>query len=214
MTTELVQPTLPRKWYEIWSDIWRHPGVTSFQGLLNEPDHSPKRGYKWIAVTSLIAAILASLGSSGIFRSLQSDFGSIFIYYVCTVILSPIFGIIGLIISSGIYHVISRLFKGNGKWSDLVICSAVVLAPVELVGGVISLIILLFAQIPAAFIIPWLLSVAVSIYSIVLYVNALKTAENITTGQAVLTYFLPTIIVGLLALCLSLAIIPAFVTNR
>ena len=38
MPLETAQPAKSRKWYEIWWDVWSHPGVTSFKAVINEPN--------------------------------------------------------------------------------------------------------------------------------------------------------------------------------
>jgi hypothetical protein len=213
MAVENIQPTKPRTWYQIWLDIWQHPGPVPFNSLLNEPDHRASRGFIWVAVASLITALFTGFTSASSLKDVAPDFyGGVF-YLLCLVIATPIFGVLGLIISTGIYHGIARLFGGQGTWTDLVICSSAVAAPAELIAGVISLITLLFVQIPVVMFLPWLISLAIGIYTIILYINALIAAERITTGRAVLIYFIPTIIVGLLALCIVVALIPAFRTT-
>jgi len=209
MTIEINQPITKRKWYEIWWDVWRNPGVGSFQVLLQEADHSTTRGFIWIAVTSLIVALATSVLTVGSLQNYEPNFASPMVYYLCVVILTPIFAIIGLTISTGIYHGIARLLGGTGTWSDLVICVCAVTAPSGLIAGVIALITFL-VQFPLLFFIPSLLSFLFGIYAIVLYIIALKASENISGGKAVLVYFIPVIIVGLIVLCAFLALIPAY----
>ena len=209
MTIEINPPITKRKWYEIWWDVWVHPGVASFQALLQEADHSTTRGFIWIAVTSLIVALATSVLTVGSLQNYEPNFASPMVYYLCVVILTPIFAIIGLTISTGIYHGIARLLGGTGTWSDLVICVCAVTAPSALIAGVIALITFL-VQFPLLFFIPSLLSFLFGIYAIVLYIIALKASENISGGKAVLVYFIPVIIVGLIVLCAFLALIPAY----
>lgn len=213
MTTEINQPITKRKWYEIWWDVWRNPGVGSFQALLQDADHSTARGFIWIAVTSLIVALATSVFSVRSLQNYEPNFASPMVYYLCVVILTPIFAILGVTISTGIYHGIARLLGGRGTWSDLVICVCAVTAPSALIAGVIALITFLILQIPLAFFIPSLLSFIFGIYAIVLYIIALKASENLSSGKAVLVYFIPALIAGLIFLCSVLALVPAFRTT-
>jgi hypothetical protein len=179
--------------------------------MLSEPKYDYTRGFIWVGVTTFIFSLISSFSSVQTLRNTMNEyFGSSILYYVCGVILAPIFAIIGLAISTGIYHLSAKLFHGNGKWGDLAYCLSAVLAPSTVVGGVISLIILLFSQIPALMFIPILLSMVLGIYMLVLYVNAIRAAENIGTGQATGTILVPVIVVGILFLCVALALIPAF----
>jgi hypothetical protein len=181
MENDLNLSPRPRKWYEIWWEVYSRPGVPSFQSLLNEPNHTITRAFIWIAIPSLIAVIASSAIS---------------------------------IISSGIYHWIARLLGGSGSWTDLVFCLSAVIAPSELIAGAISLISLLFVQMPVLIFIPWGLSFIFGIYVIILIILAIMAVEKVSAGKAALAYFIPVIIVGLIVLCSFLALIPVFRTIR
>lgn len=210
MAANFVQPAEPRKWYQIWWDIWSHPGVASFQALLREPDHSIRRGLIWVALTSLFVGLTSSLLSARSIASIESGYGGTAIYYMCVLIATPIFGVLGIMISSGIFHWIARLMGGNGRWEDLLICSSAVTAPSAMITGVFSGLTFILLQTPVVLFIFWGLASILGIYGIVLYIQAIMAAENLSTGKAVLTYFIPVIIVGLLVLCALLALIPAY----
>jgi hypothetical protein len=128
--------------------------------------------------------------------------------------LTPIFAVIGMIISAGLYHLIAKLFHGSGKWGDLAFCLSAVVAPSTIIAGVVNAITLVFLKVPVLSIISTIFVVIVSlilgIYVIVLNVNAIKAAENLGTGQALATLFIPGIIAVVLSLCVVLALIPAF----
>jgi len=213
MTVGYTQTAAPRKWYEIWWDVWSKPGDASYQALLSEPDHSTRRSFIWIAVVSLIVAIMTGVTSTQTLESFEPGIRNNLIYFICTLFLSPIFGIIGLVFSSGIYHLIAKLLGGSGTWSDLVICQAAVFAPSELLGGLIAFFTILIFNIPGLFFLPGIISFVIGVYAILLMILALKTAEKFGIGKAILTYFIPVIIIGLLALCGILALLPAFTTR-
>ena len=73
MTTEIIQPEKPRKWYEIWWDVWIHPGMAPFKTLLTEPGKNTTRGFIWIAVTSLITGLVSYLFSILVTQNWMSD---------------------------------------------------------------------------------------------------------------------------------------------
>jgi len=228
------EPSLPpseplnSKWYEIWLDVWTHPGEEAFWGILKERNHSVGRAFIWVAVTSLILAVASIIGYVPLYRSFMSNIGavntveffnttSLLTFGICSVILTPIFAILGLVISSGIYHLISKLFGGSGAWSDLVFCLGAVIAPGSIITGVLMIPYVLFSNFPAIW---WLvaifigiLSLIVSIYVIVLNVNAIRGAERIGTWQAILTIFLPIIIIGVLSVCCVSLTIPSFINS-
>lgn len=211
MTTGAFQSSTPRKWYEIWRDVWSHPGLATFQALLNEPDHSTTRGLIWIAAAALVTALLTGISTARSFESTQySGFGFV-IYYLCIIILTPIFSIVGIIIATAIYHGISRLFGGSGLWSNYLFCFAAVSAPAGIIGGVVGLIDYLFISIGASplVVIMSLVSFGLAIYVFILNIYALRAVENIGTGPAVITIFVPLVIGFILSACIGLLIIPA-----
>ncbi|OGN88705.1 MAG: hypothetical protein A2Y88_13680 [Chloroflexi bacterium RBG_13_48_10] len=220
MSSEIVQPGKPRKWYEIWWDIFSHPGLAPFQSILNEPGHDITRGLIWVAVTSFIVTLVSFLFSALMIRNLMADyFGSMMfenyggytLYYLCSVILYPFFAILGIAITAGIYHWIAKLFHGKGNWDDLVFCLSAVTAPGTLVGGVIGIFSLLLFKTPVLIFLPTMVSLAFAIYIIVLNVNAIKAVEDIGTWEAIGTMFIPAFVVGVLVVCCSILIlIPIF----
>lgn len=226
---ETLPPAAPlnSKWYEIWLDVWAHPGEEAFWEILKEKDHSATRGFIWVAVTSLILAVASIIGYVPIYRNLTSQFGNvpnlevftgtIVTYGICSLILIPISAVIGFAISSGIYHLISRLFGSTGTYSDLVFCMAAVTAPAVVISGIIAIPSVILANFPAIY---WLvaiffgiLSVILGIYVIVMNVNAVRGAEKIGTWQAILTLILPSIIVGVLIFCCVALTIPATIRS-
>jgi photosystem II stability/assembly factor-like uncharacterized protein len=218
METIIAQPTVARKWYGIWWDVWRHPGTATFLSILQEPNADAARGFKWIAVVSLIEILPASLISILSRRNVASN--TVLIYLTataCIAILSPVFAILWMTILTGIYHLIAKLFGGKGEWSKLVFCLSAIQAPLFLLATVFGLLrnlifSILFAQQTAAatyqmallglcWALPFL---ALGIYIIVLSAYAIKVVENISEGKSIAVIFSPSIIV-FFALCLVFA---------
>lgn len=84
------------------------------------------------------------------------------------------------------------------------------MAPSTLIGGALGLISILLIQVlPIVFIIS-LISAVVGIYTIILFVNAIRVAEGIGTGGAIITVLSPIILIGILFLCIILALIPSY----
>jgi hypothetical protein len=73
MTTEIIQHPKPRKWYEIWWDVWSHPGIEPFQTILNEPGREIVRGFLWVGVTSMVVVLVSFLFSGLVMRNLLAD---------------------------------------------------------------------------------------------------------------------------------------------
>jgi hypothetical protein len=212
-----------RKWYEIWREVWLNPGVEAFGSILKDRDHSATRGFIWIGVTSLFLGLFSSIVSIPILQSMTSQFpttvsiSQTIITTLCTIILTPVFTIISMIILTGIFHFIAKLFGGNGIWGDLVFCIAAVVAPSSIISGVIGIIWQIFSKVQVLFflvaIIFGIIGVALAIYNIILYVLAVKAAENVGTGGAIATLLIPIGVVLVLGICCSATLIPAFVNT-
>jgi hypothetical protein len=226
---ETVPETLPaapvssRKWYEIWRDVWTNPGVEAFWSILKDKDHSATRGFIWIGVTSLILGLISSIVSIPLLNRVSSQVpsflgsGETVLTALCTIILTPIFAIIGLIIGTGIYHLVAKLFGGNGNWSDLVFCLAAVIAPASLISTIVSAIWSIFSQVRVLFflvaIVFGIIVVVLAIYNIVLYILAIKASENVGTGGAIATVLIPIGVLVVLGFCCTATLIPALINT-
>jgi hypothetical protein len=220
METLPAPPVSDRKWYEIWRDVWTNPGVEAFWSILKERDHSATRGFIWIGVTSLVLGLAGALTSGPVFSSVNSQVpsflstGQTLLTAVCTVILAPIFTIISMMILTGIFHLIAKLFHGDGTWGDLVFCVATVVAPASIISGVLGTVWGLVSQVQILFflvaIFAGVIGVALAIYNIVLYVLAVKASENVGTGGGIATLLIPIGIVIVLGICCSATLIPVF----
>jgi hypothetical protein len=218
MSDEFFQPARPRPWYALWWDVWGNPGLTSFQALLAEPDRGSTRGFIWLGVTTIVVTIINSLSAvlvAGDFRTITSQFSINFsIIYLCGLLLTPVFSIIGMSIGAFIFHVISKLFGGSGKWDELVFCLSGVAAPYTLFEGVMAVIYLLFSKIPFVVFVPLVVSIVIGLYMLILYVNAIRAAENIGTGQAIGTLLTPLVLLGVCYLFAFLGLLPAVRTGN
>ena len=216
MSDEFFQPAKPRPWYELWWDVWGNPGLISFQALLNEPDRGSTRGFIWLGVTTIVVTLMNTLGAvllAGDFRTIASQFSSNFtIFYLCGLLLTPVFSILGMSIGAFIFHIISKLFGGSGKWDELVFCLSAVVAPYTLFEGVMAVIYLLFSKIPFVVFVPLVVSIVIGFYMLVLYVNAFRAAEHVRTGQAIGTLLTPLILLGVCYLFAFLGLLPAVST--
>jgi len=126
-------------------------------------------------------------------------------FLVGVVLSAPIFSLLGLLVISGIYHLIARLLKGEGSFvgllSGLGFASfpTILTAPFALLGVVGGLFGSLVYNL-AVF--------AVSIWVLVLNIIAIRENYAFSTGKAVLTFFIPVILFFVLVM---LAILVAVV---
>jgi len=221
-----AQTAEPRKWYQIWWAILRHPGKETFRSILEEPNTSYSRGFIWIAVVTLITAVVIGLASLPLMRTLPRDSANPYlnsgIFVVCLgaeVILAPFLAIAGMALGAAIYHGIARLFGGMGQWGQLVFCLAAITAPFSLLSAAINLVTLPFtAWFPSVFgslvsciVAP--IALALGIYALVLQVIAIDAVENIGTGKSVATILIPVIIVIVLTVCCTLTLLVPLVSS-
>jgi hypothetical protein len=222
-----AQSTAPRKWYEIWWAILRHPGKETFRSILQEPNATYSRGFIWIAVVTLITALVVSLASFPLMRSLTRGSSDVFlnsgifiVILFVEVILAPLFAIAGMAVGAAIYHGIARLFGGMGQWGQMVFCLAAISAPFSLLSAAINLVTTPFTiWLPSNFssllsccVAP--LALALGVYAIVLQVIAIDAVENIGTWKSVATLFIPAIIVIVLTICCTLTLLVPLVSSN
>jgi hypothetical protein len=216
-------PVSSRKWYEIWRDVWTNPGVEAFWSILKEPDHSATRGFIWIGITSLVLGLLSSITSIPLLNRMNSQVsgflssGETIFTAICGFIFYTICLIIGIAILTGVFHLVAKIFGGNGKWSDLVFCLAAVWAPANILVSVFSAIWAIFSQIRVLFflvaIIFGIVAVALAIYNIILYILAIRASENVGTGGAIATVLIPIGVVIVLAFCCAATLVPVFINT-
>ncbi len=223
METLPAQPVSSRKWYEIWRDVWTNPGLEAFWSILKERDHSATRGLIWIGVTSLVLGLAGAVVSGPLYNNITGQLPSVLsageavLTGVCTVVLAPIFTIISMIILTAVFHFIAKLFKGNGTWGDLVFCIATVVAPASIISGVLGIIWQLVSQVQILFFLVaiffGIIGIALAIYNIILYILAIRAAENVGTGGAIGTVLIPIGVIVVLGICCTASLVPYFIST-
>jgi hypothetical protein len=194
------------RWYQIWWQVWRHPGTLTYQRILYQQKIYLHRPILWVYSSSLIAYMYQAL------------FYPISWAIIFRLIWQPIVIILGLFLSIGFNHWIAKLFNGKGDLVSLYFCISTIYSPVVLfvfftTGWLPMLVSQAGAQAPVSgFIIYSLLSSIVSLVLIcfvsVLYVTAINAVEKIGIGRSILVYcsmYLVYFIAGLLILGLYLA---------
>jgi hypothetical protein len=212
----LSEPMLDRKWYEIWLDVWLHPGEASFRNMLRERNHSLGRAILWVTITSFTFGVVGSLFFPSLYLDLFTlvfnlnqfvgtrDF-KLWLSGICFLVSSPILAILSLVLSSGAFHLTSRLFRGKGAWSNLAFCMGAVHAPFTIIGGLILFPRIIFGDVQSTITLLncvfTLLSLTAYIYTIVLVTNAIRAAEEVGTRQAVLSMVILLLVQILLGIC-------------
>lgn len=199
------------KWYEVWREVFLHPSVATFERILADPKASSTRAFLWVAVMGVIAGVIQALvnQATGIFNTAESGGLKFLSSFVCGIFVAPIAAVVFLALGTFITHVIARALGGTGLYDRLLYCMAAISAPSTLVS-VIFAILGAAGQVGtrsllAICVAPF--SLAFGIYTIVLEVLALRAAERLTTGRAILTLLMPLILFIILGvLCLALLV--------
>ena len=106
---------------------------------------------------------------------------------------------LGFYIGMGIYHLLAKLFgaRGEGSFTTLAYLVSLFYIPLGIVSTALSLIPCLGS----------LLSLAVSIFIIVLMVRVIKVNYQLSTGRAVWVYFAPLLAIFVLLILVSIVMI-------
>jgi hypothetical protein len=116
---------------------------------------------------------------------------------ICLPLVAIVLVPLGFYIGIGLIHLSAKIFGGKGSYSTLAYLMSLFSVPLGMVSTVLSLIPCLGG----------LLSLAVSIYSIVLAVRAIKVNYRLTTGKAVGAYFVPVAVIFVIVFLLVLVVI-------
>ena len=213
----------------IWQRITLSPSVQTFARYLPESDLG--RAVLWLVIATLISSIAAGLPAlirpqaqmrdmMRFFReSLPPDvarelppmmpgmgartisLGTL----LCGIPSAVIFGLIGAFIGVGLIHLAARLLQGQGTYTDTFFLTAAVSAPfaiatgtLQLIGGLLGLVPILGVIISVIF---GLVSLALSIYALVLNAMAVAAAHRFSLGKGFAAVLLPGVVIFLLICC-------------
>ncbi|MCI0712261.1 MAG: YIP1 family protein [Chloroflexi bacterium] len=194
------------EWQEAWQKAVTEPSPETFQELIADPNANTNRAMTWIFVVGLIIGLMSVVaqaifgaGSLFFFGGSSSDAAGMGGGLICGVIMIPIIGvlfIIGSYIAVGIQHLCAKILGGDGNFADMYYAYATYTSPLTIISSLVSIIPILGA----------LISIPIGIYQLVLNVIALKAVYKYGWFQAVLTFFLPAIVIGGLVFCCIIAL--------
>lgn len=99
--------------------------------------------------------------------------------------------LISFFAGSGLLYLVARLFQGKGEFVVQSYLLSLIYAPLSIVFGIISPLMLLASVKPILAVIPGLLSIPLGIVALVMSIRALKSAHGYSTGAALGTLLLP-----------------------
>lgn len=195
------QPGQEYPWWQVWLQVYTRPNVEAYQDLLRDPHATTGRAYIWTFISSTIALIVLVLyiALSGFpeipgYEQYNSYLGYFLIALICGSPILGLFGILSLMISAGLMHLVAKVQVGEGRFAELVYLFSAISSPLALLSSI--LLFLPFFN---------LISLPFSLYSNFLYILAIKAANRFGWGNACLTYISIPILVIILSCCLAFA---------
>jgi hypothetical protein len=213
-----IEPEKPEPFYQIWIKALTRPADQTYYEIASSPTGNPNIAYLWLFLTGLISSIV-SFGVQGASLRQIRDFlppeaasvlgsnqsiGTGLIGAICGAPIAAAFSVFGFAISVALIQWIAKMFGGNGDYSKMVYTLACIAAPINLVSAVLGL----FSAIPLVGIVFGLVSFLVGIYSLFLYVSAVKGVNQFGWGPAIGAVLIPGAVIFLFcACCLILSLV-------
>jgi hypothetical protein len=185
--------------------------LETFQGVLTQPseffeseDRRDGFGFslKFALINLAISGVLTA-GSVAIFGAaagMNGGFGagSTVALVAGTMILTPILGFIGLMISAGLIHIFVALLGGEEGYGETlsVLEYASAISPINAALQFIPLI-------------GSLAGLVLGLYALYVQTKGLSTFQNLSTGRALAAILLPAIIIGAIVLAVVLVVLSA-----
>ncbi|MBI4896210.1 MAG: YIP1 family protein [Candidatus Aenigmarchaeota archaeon] len=168
--------------FNLWKKVLTSP-VDAFKkaGTLSD-------GLMHIVVAGLISGFISGLAVMLGFSKAGLSTGLGIAGFVGALIGTPIMFVIGTLIVSVILLVFAKLLSGKGDYGTQTYCLALYGAPLSIILTIAGLIPIIGA----------LLSALVALYSLYLLTIALRQTHQYTIARAVLTWLIPTVVLGLL----------------
>jgi uncharacterized membrane protein len=208
-------------WLAIWIKAVTQPNEQTFVDITEHPDMSAKTAYIWIFLVGTLSGIIQAIttaisAATGIGSQLQQipgigqyfpqstgGGGSVGIALIGGLCASPLAGLVTVVFFAlmvAIIQWIAKLFGGTGTYDKLLYAFAAISVPVTIVSSVFAL----FSIVPFVGICTGLISIALSIYVLVLEVMAVKGVNRFGWGQAAGSVFIPGCVVFILCACVAI----------
>jgi hypothetical protein len=199
-----------RNWSEVWITAVTSPNLETYQDLIRDQNIDLSRSVIWVYLVSIATSILAGLSQiifGGFNQSLNASLNNTNSsastadpagFGMIQIICSPLLALIAVafwLLLVAIYHFVAgSLLGGTGKFDELAFALAAYQAPLNLAMAALSFIPLVGSC----------LALPLLVYQMFLAVVSINAVHDFGWGKAVLTYFLPLI---LLVICLVSCIV-------
>lgn len=210
----------PMSMIDTWKAAFTQPNEGTFARIVAQPGASASKAFLWVFVASLItsfASFIAQVAGYGrqmetlrqflppeFARELpvgaETSFGIGTI--ICGAPIGAIFAVLFFAIGVALVQWAAKLFGGTGTFDKLAYAFSAINVPYAVIAAVLTLI----GIIPFVGILTGLIAIALSVYTIVLGVLAVKAVHGLDTGKAVGALLLPLVAIFLLVCCCAIAI--------
>lgn len=189
--------------FELWKKALTDPKKT-FKKQAKKAELG--EGVKHIGIAGVIAGIIAGIAALVLGSAAGSMFGTAGLSmgagfgaaaFLASVILTPIFAVIGWLIGSGILYIFAMIFGGKGSYTKQSYLIAIYYAPLMIISAVLMLI-------P---VVGQIVNFLVGLYSLYLLTMALKETHDFSTGKAVGVWLVPLIIVIVIVVILGVTML-------
>lgn len=195
------------EWQEVWQKAITEPSPETFLELNADPNANTNRAMTWIFVVGLLSGLISVVGQAifgvsafAAFGGSSGDAAGLGGSLICGIILIPIIGVLAVIgsyIGVGIIHLLANIMGGNGTFNDMYYSYAAYSSPLSIISSLVGIIPIL----------GFLISIPLSIYGLVLNIIAIKAVYKFGWFQAVMTLFLPLIVIVGLFICCIIALV-------
>lgn len=195
--------------FPVWRRVFTKPGEKTFLEIIDHPEARAKSAYIWVflagTLTGLISGLVQFLAALIGLRSAAPELGELagfsgifgtagLVGALCNAPLAGLSSLIGFVLVVAILHATARFLGGQGTFDQMAYAFGAVVAPLSLVSGLV----LPFNLIPFAALCILPVMLVLGLYGMYLQVAAIKAVHKFGWGGAAATFFLPTILLGLL----------------
>ena len=199
-------------WLDIWGYSISKPSVNTFRELLEDPK-SARSPYLWVGMASLLSYLISiglqTLFGAPSFAALSSQFGdqlgpmgsmigtASMMSLICCAPFIAFLGVLGFIISTGIYHLLAKLFGGTGTFKEMAFAASTFYVPLSVISAVL-------AALP---VVGTFLVLPVSAYILVLYGVSINAVHSLGAGKATAVVLIPLVVVIVIGILLGVLMI-------
>jgi hypothetical protein len=201
---------------DTWMAAITKPKEETFAKIAAQPSATIAKAFLWFFISSLLTSFTSLIvqavrfgrGTGGGFqqflppelaRELPFDsmpsfgFGTV----ICGAPVGAIFAVIGFAIFTALIQWVAKLFGGTGSFEKLAYTFSMITVPVSVISSVLALV----GIVPFIGILTGLISFGLSIYVLVLEVQAIKAVNSLDTGKAAGALILPGLVFALFICC-------------